>query len=80
MNGNDIAYRDTTSKITCRDTTWIVSDSRERTLSEQELLALKKHIADCPFCRGASTQFEVLFRGIDRVLKSGTADQQTFES
>jgi hypothetical protein len=32
MSGND---------ITCRDTTWIVSDSRDRTLSEDELRALK---------------------------------------
>lgn len=55
--------------ITCRDTTWLVSDSRERQLSDKEHANLKKHITSCKLCRGASTQFEVLFRQIGEYFK-----------
>ncbi len=48
--------------ITCRDTTWLVSDARERTLTEEEATALARHRESCPFCQGAGTQFDVLFR------------------
>ncbi len=49
-------------KVTCRDTTWLVSDSCDRKLTEQEKRDLYNHIEECPLCQGASTQFEVLFR------------------
>ena len=52
----------TADKITCRDTTWLLSDSRERALTDEELTALKRHIEECKLCQGASAQFEVLFR------------------
>lgn len=51
-----------TETITCRDTTWLVSASCERELTEAEIAALKGHISECELCQGASTQFEVLFR------------------
>ncbi|WP_414463579.1 zf-HC2 domain-containing protein [Hyphomicrobium sp. DY-1] len=51
-----------TPKITCRDTTWLVSDSQDRRLSEAESRALEQHITECPLCSKASIQFEVLFR------------------
>jgi len=56
----------TADKITCRDTTWLLSDSRERALTDEELTALKQHIEECKLCQGASAQFEVLFRQINR--------------
>lgn len=48
--------------LTCRDTTWLVSDARERALTAEEQRTLAEHIAECPFCSRASVQFEVLFR------------------
>lgn len=56
-------------EITCRDTTWLVSDGRDRQLSEKEKANLLKHIASCNLCRGASTQFDVLFRQIEEYFK-----------
>lgn len=53
-----------TRRITCKDTTWLVSESRERALSEEELRSLNAHIADCSYCQGASRQFDVLFKEI----------------
>lgn len=60
-------------RITCRDTTWLVSESRDRSLSEEELQNLRQHISECPFCKGASTQFEVLFRQLGDYLKGADA-------
>ena len=54
--------------ITCRDTTWLVSDARERELTGEERSALKEHICGCELCQGASKQFEVLFAQIDFLL------------
>lgn len=48
--------------LTCRDTTWLVSDARERSLTDEEKRDLIEHISTCAYCRGASVQFEVLFR------------------
>lgn len=48
--------------ITCKDTTWLVSDARERELTREEKAALVDHINECDLCKGASQQFEVLFR------------------
>lgn len=60
--------------MTCKDTTWLVSDSRERRLSQDEKDGLDRHIATCPYCRGASTHFDVLFRQIDRMFKPDAQD------
>jgi hypothetical protein len=54
--------------ITCRDTTWLVSDARDRALTDEEKAALAGHIATCSLCQGASTQFEMLFRQLDHYL------------
>lgn len=53
---------DKRKEITCKDTTWLVSDSRERSLTDEEQRDLLGHISECTLCQGASTQFEVLFR------------------
>jgi hypothetical protein len=55
--------------ITCRQSTWLVSDSRERTLTAAEERALAEHIAGCRYCQGASRQFEVLFRQLGAWLE-----------
>jgi len=56
------------NKITCKDTTWLVSDARERELNIEEKAALRAHIEQCELCQGASKQFEVLFRQLDALL------------
>ncbi len=59
--------------ITCKDTTWLVSDARERELTSEEKAALTAHIEHCELCQGASKQFEVLFRQLGMFLgKSGS--------
>lgn len=62
-----------TNPITCKDSTWLVSESRERTLSKEELQDLEGHIAECPYCKGASTQFAVLFKQLDHYLGNSRA-------
>lgn len=54
--------------LTCEDTTWLVSDSRERELTETEKRDLESHIEDCELCQGASKQFGVLFRQVEAFL------------
>lgn len=64
-----------TNPITCKDSTWLVSESRERTLSKEELQDLEGHIAECPYCKGASTQFAVLFKQLDHYLGNNRAEK-----
>lgn len=54
--------------MTCEDTTWLVSDARDRELTAIELADLSHHLASCERCRGASQQFSVLFRQLDAYL------------
>jgi hypothetical protein len=51
--------------ITCRHTTWLVSDARERALTADEAAALEHHRAGCPLCQGAAAQFAMLFRHVE---------------
>ena len=51
--------------LTCRDTTWLVSDARERALTDEERHGLVEHVTNCPFCSRASVQFEVLFKQLE---------------
>mgnify|MGYP000636141681 CR=1 FL=1 len=60
--------------IVCRDTTWLVSESRDRPLTSSEMEQLAAHIAGCPMCQGAKQQFDVMFRGIDALLKDRHSD------
>ena len=55
--------------IVCRDTTWLVSDSRERSLTDEEQASLEEHISTCGLCKGASGQFEVMFRQLEKYFK-----------
>lgn len=61
--------------ITCKDTTWLVSEARDRLLSEEEQQNLRHHISECPLCQGASKQFEVLFRQLGDYLKGADAGE-----
>jgi predicted anti-sigma-YlaC factor YlaD len=63
-------------KVTCRDTTWLVSDARDRQLSQSEQAALNEHIAACSLCQGASKQFGALFREVGAYLEGGASDTE----
>ena len=56
--------------IACRDTTWLVSDSRERSLIDEEQASLDEQISTCGLCKGASKQFEVMFRQLEKYFKA----------
>jgi hypothetical protein len=58
--------------ITCRDSTWLVSEGRDRRLSNAERARLHRHIDGCPHCRVASKQFERLFAQIEALLGAAT--------
>lgn len=64
-----------TYPITCKDSTWLVSESRERALSKEELENLERHIAECSFCKGASSQFDVLFKQLDSYLGNSRTEK-----
>jgi hypothetical protein len=62
-------------EITCQDTTWLVSDARERELTPEEKRDLLGHIESCELCQGASKQFDVLFRQLKKYFgNENTAD------
>ena len=63
-------------KVTCRDTTWLVSDARDRPLTESERASLADHIAECSLCQGASKQFGALFREVGAYLKGEAPDTE----
>jgi hypothetical protein len=61
--------------LSCKETTWLVSEARERALSSEERQNLAEHIATCTFCQGASRQFEVLFKEIDNYLGNSRSEK-----
>ena len=63
-------------KVTCRDTTWLVSDARDRPLTESEQASLADHIAECSLCQGASKQFGALFREVGAYLQGEAPDTE----
>lgn len=64
MNNMDQAIK----KLTCRDTTWLVSEARDGALPAPELAALDAHLATCSACRTARQQFDLLFSQLDTLL------------
>jgi Putative zinc-finger len=56
---NEITISD--AKITCKETTFIVSASRDGEASENEHRALNLHLRHCVKCQVAKRQFENLF-------------------
>ena len=61
-------------RVTCRDTTWLASDARDRPLTEREQVALAEHIAECNLCQGASNG--TLFREVGAYLKGEAPDTE----
>ncbi|WP_296000661.1 zf-HC2 domain-containing protein [Rugamonas sp.] len=55
-------------QLTCRATTHLVSDARDRTLAPEEAAQLSDHLEGCGACRIASRQFEQLFAHLDTLL------------
>jgi hypothetical protein len=62
-------------RLSCKDTTWLVSEARERALTSEERQNLEQHIATCLFCQGASRQFEVLFKQLDNYLGNSRSEK-----
>jgi len=60
--------------LSCRDTTVLVSEGRDRPLTAGELADLRGHLTGCVRCQAARGQFEILFRGIERYLHGETPD------
>lgn len=61
-------------ELSCRDTTVLVSDGRDRPLTAEELADLRAHLTGCVRCQAAREQFEILFRGIGRYLHGDAPD------
>ncbi|WP_208280667.1 zf-HC2 domain-containing protein [Massilia oculi] len=64
---------DTTSAITCRDTTWLVSGARDQPLTPHQARQLAAHLAGCAACQVASRQFAQLFAQLDTLLARDAA-------
>lgn len=64
-----------TKRISCKDTTWLVSESRERALTREEQQNLERHIERCPACQGASKQFDVLFSQLKHYLGNNNSKE-----
>jgi hypothetical protein len=54
--------------ISCRDSTRLVSQMRDRPLDGTETAQLQTHVAQCPHCRIAAQQFADLFARVDLLL------------
>lgn len=53
------------AELTCRGTTYLVSDARDRLLTAEEQFRLSSHIQKCPKCQVAARQFFDLFSQLD---------------
>ena len=54
--------------LTCRDTTYLVSEARDAPLDAEQNELLAEHLKTCDACRTASTQFAQLFSQLDSLL------------
>jgi predicted anti-sigma-YlaC factor YlaD len=54
--------------LTCRDTTYLVSASRDAPLDREQSELLAEHLKTCGACRTASAQFAQLFAQLDSLL------------
>ena len=54
--------------ISCRDSTRLVSEMRDRPLDGKETMQLGTHVEHCPHCRIAAQQFADLFARVDLLL------------
>lgn len=62
--------------ISCRDSTRLVSESRDRPLDGDEAARLGTHVEHCPHCRIAARQFADLFARIDLLLAREPKDRR----
>jgi predicted anti-sigma-YlaC factor YlaD len=54
--------------LTCRETTYIVSEARDGPLTAEQHARLNAHLETCDACRIASTQFAQLFSQLDTLF------------
>ncbi|NGZ87063.1 zf-HC2 domain-containing protein [Duganella aceris] len=54
--------------ISCRETTYLVSESRDAALDDEQSARLAAHLDTCDACRIASTQFAQLFAHLETLL------------
>ena len=60
--------------LTCRDTTWLVSDARERALTSEEREALKAHVDKARIAVGPASSSRC-YSGSSKPILEGTSDQ-----
>lgn len=53
----------------CRRSTRLLSEARERPLTEKEREDLRRHLEICPACRNCERQFETLRRGLRKLIE-----------
>ena len=58
-------------KLTCRQTTYLVTSARDTPLSGDQVAALDVHLAHCGACRTAQRQFGDLFAHLETLLARG---------
>lgn len=54
--------------ISCRESTWLVSEARDRLLNREETDGLQMHIDGCQYCQIAAQQFSDLLGNLAIVL------------
>ena len=64
------------TKLTCRDTTYLVCSARDTPLEVHQRQLLDEHLATCAACQVASRQFADLFGQLDVLFAREEADEK----
>jgi hypothetical protein len=59
---------ETEHDISCRDAAMLVCDERDRSLAQDEHVALRRHLTACDDCTEAARQLLTLFNHLDELL------------
>ncbi|HEY4318317.1 MAG TPA: zf-HC2 domain-containing protein [Herbaspirillum sp.] len=65
-------------KLSCKETTHIVCDARDRPMSAEQSAQLQAHLETCDACKSAAVQFADMFRHLD-ILFARNEDKSSSE-